>query len=83
MAKKINFFATRNDMVLLLKELEISFEVKYVLSYDTMVISNKIMEYSSVESIPNLDNLRKKHSEKMFLIMRQGAVPLKRLVFWG
>ena len=83
MAKRIIFFATRNDMVLLLKELEISFEVKYVLSYDTMVISNKIMEYSSVESIPNLDNLRKKHSEKMFLIMRQGAVPLKRLVFWG
>ena len=78
MAKRINFFATRNDMVLLLKELEISFEVKYVLSYDTMVISNKILEYSSVESIPNLDNLRKKHSEKMFLIMRQGAVPLKK-----
>ena len=47
-------------------------------SQDTMVISNKILEYSSVESIPNLDNLRKKHSEKMFLIMRQGAVPLKK-----
>ena len=43
-----------------------------------MVISNKILEYSSVESIPNLVNLRKKHSEKMFLIMRQGAVPLKK-----
>ena len=44
MAKRINFFATRNDMVLLLKELEISFEVKYVLSYDTMVINNKTLE---------------------------------------
>ena len=80
MAKRINYFATKNDMVLLLNELEkaISFKIKYILSYHTNVINNEILDYTSAESIPDLDKLCKNHSEKSFLIMKQSVTPVKK-----
>lgn len=72
MSRRINFFATEKDMVSLLKEVEetIPFDVKYILSYDTSIVTEKVLEYKNVEQIPNLGRLTKHHSEKSFLITR-------------
>ncbi len=65
-------------MVVLFKELEELFDIKYILSYDTMNTSGKLLKYGSVESIPDLDKLCKGHSEKSYLIMQQGAIPVMK-----
>lgn len=44
MSRRINFFATEKDMVCLLKEVEetIPFDVKYILSYDTNIVTSAL-----------------------------------------
>ena len=66
MAKRINFFATRDDMISILSKLEeqLSRELKYVQCGKKEQIS-----YSSVKGIPALGMLNEKHSEISFLIM--------------
>ena len=61
----------------LLKEVEetIPFDVKYILSYDINIVTEKVLEYKNVEQIPNLDRLTKGHSEKSFLITRSDMKP--------
>ena len=66
MVKRINFFATKNDMVSVLSEMEeqLSFGIKYIQCGKTDSIL-----YSTVKDIPGLGTLKEKHSEISFLIM--------------
>ena len=66
MAKRINFFATKNDMVSVLSEMEeqLPFGIKYIQCGKTDSIL-----YSTVKDIPGLGTLKEKHSEISFLIM--------------
>ena len=68
MSKRINFFATKNDMVSVLSEMEeqLPFGIKYIQCGKTDSIS-----YSTVKDIPGLGTLKEKHSEISFLIMRK------------
>ena len=68
MAKRIKFFATRNDMISVLSKLEeqLSYEIKYVQCGKT---NQKI--YRTVKDIPVLGTLKEKHGEISFLIMRK------------
>lgn len=66
MAKRINFFATRDDMISILSKLEERFSngLKYV-----QCGKNELISYAAVKDIPNLGMLNEKHSEISFLIM--------------
>ena len=66
MAKRINFFATRDDMISILSKLEERFSngLKYV-----QCGKNELISYAAVKDIPNLGMLNEKHSEFSFLIM--------------
>lgn len=66
MSKRINFFATKNDMVSVLSEMEeqLPFGIKYIQCGKTDSIL-----YSTVKDIPGLGTLKEKHSEISFLIM--------------
>ena len=66
MAKRINFFATRKDMVQLLLSVidELSFEAE-IINMDNTV-------FERVEDIPDLGRFDKSHMEKYFLIMKKG-----------
>lgn len=66
MVKRINFFATKNDMVSVLSEMEeqLPFGIKYIQCGKTDSIL-----YSIVKDIPGLGTLKEKHSEISFLIM--------------
>lgn len=68
MAKRINFFATKDDMISILSKLEeqLSYDVKYVRC------GNSPVSYGTVKDIPGLGTLKEKHSEISFLIMRSG-----------
>lgn len=68
MVKRINFFATKNDMVSVLSEMEeqLPFGIKYIQCGKTDSIL-----YSTVKDIPGLGTLKEKHSEISFLIMRK------------
>ena len=67
MVKRINFFATKNDMVSVLSEMEeqLPFGIKYIQCGKTDSIL-----YSTVKDIPGLGTLREKHNEISYLIMR-------------
>ena len=67
MAKRIYFFATKNDMIDVLSKLEEQFlhDLKYVQCGKADLIS-----YESVKDIPGLGTLKEKHSEISYLIMR-------------
>ena len=66
MVKRILFFATKNDMVSVLSEMEeqLPFGIKYIQCGKTDSIL-----YSTVKDIPGLGTLKEKHSEISFLIM--------------
>ena len=66
MAKRINFFATKNDMISILSKLEeqFSYGLKYV-----QCGRSELMSYETVNEIPGLGTLKEKHSEISFLIM--------------
>ena len=66
MVKRINFFATKNDMVSVLSKMEeqLPFGIKYIQCGKTDSIL-----YSTVKDIPGLGTLKEKHSEISFLIM--------------
>ena len=66
MVKRINFFATKNDMVSVLSEMEeqLPFGIKYIQCGKTDSIL-----YSTVKDITGLGTLKEKHSEISFLIM--------------
>ena len=66
MVNRINFFATKNDMVSVLSEMEeqLPFGIKYIQCGKTDSIL-----YSTVKDIPGLGTLKEKHSEISFLIM--------------
>ena len=66
MVKRINFFATKNDMVSVLSEMEeqLPFGIKYIQCGKTDSIL-----YSTVKDIPGLGTLKEKHSGISFLIM--------------
>ena len=66
MVKRIIFFATKNDMVSVLSEMEeqLPFGIKYIQCGKTDSIL-----YSTVKDIPGLGTLKEKHSEISFLIM--------------
>ena len=68
MAKRINFFATKNDMVSILSKLEEQFS--YGLKYVQCAKTERIM-YETVKEIHGLGTLKEKHSETSFLIMRK------------
>lgn len=65
MAKRINFFATRSDMVQLLNTIidELSFEAEII------NMDNNVFEFA--EDIPDFGKLDKSHMEKSFLIMKK------------
>ena len=67
MAKRINYFATKNDMISILSKLEEQF------SYDLQYIQcgkTDLILYETVKGIPGLGMLKEKHNEISFLIMR-------------
>jgi hypothetical protein len=68
MAKRINFFATKNDMISVLSKLEeqFSYEIKYI---QCGKLNHTI--YKNVKEIPSLGTLKEKHGEISFLIMRK------------
>jgi len=68
MAKRINFFATKNDMISVLSKLEEQFphDLKYV-----QCGKSDRNEYGSVKDIPGLGTLKEKHNEISYLIMRK------------
>ena len=68
MTKRINFFATKNDMIAVLSKMEeqLSFDIKYVQCGKTDWKS-----YGTVKDIPSLGSLKEKHGEISFLIMRK------------
>ena len=68
MAKRINFFATENDMISVLSKMEkqISFDIWYIQCGKTDYKS-----YKTVKDIPGLGTLKEKHGEISFLIMRK------------
>ena len=68
MAKRINFFATKNDMITVLSKVEeqLSFGVKYI-----QCGKADWKSYGTVKDIPGLGTLKDKHGEISFLIMRK------------
>ncbi len=66
MVKRINFFATKNDMVSVLSEMEeqLQFGIKYIQCGKSERIS-----YETAKDISSLGTLKEKHSEISFLIM--------------
>ena len=68
MAKRINFFATKNDMISVLSKLEEQFphDLKYI-----QCGKSDCNEYGSVKDIPGLGTLKEKHNEISYLIMRK------------
>lgn len=74
MVKRINFFATKNDMVSVLSDMEeqLPFGIKYIQCGKTDSIL-----YSTVKDIPGLGTLREKHNEISYLIMRCDDEPVR------
>ena len=68
MTKRINYFATKDDMITILSELEgqLGYDVKYVQCAKTERIT-----YETVKDIPALGNLKNTHGEISYLIMRK------------
>lgn len=68
MAKRINFFATKNDMITVLSKVEeqLSYGVKYI-----QCGKADWKSYGTVKDIPGLGMLKDKHCEISFLIMRE------------
>ena len=68
MTKRINFFATGDDMISVLSRLEQQFanDIKYVQCGKTERIT-----YETVKDIPGLGSLKNMHGEISFLIMRK------------
>ena len=68
MTKRINFFATKNDMISVLLKLEeqLSHDINYIQCGKTDMLS-----YSTVKDIPGLGTLKNTHSEISYLIMRK------------
>ena len=68
MTKRINFFATKDDMIFVLSKLEEQFghDVKYIQCAKTERIS-----YETVKDIPGLGTLKNTHGEISYLIMRK------------
>ena len=68
MAKRMNFFATENDMISVLSKMEkqISFDIRYIQCGKT-----DYKRYKTVKDIPGLGTLKEKHGEISFLIMRK------------
>lgn len=60
MAKRINFFATKNDMLSILSKMEeqLAYDIKYIPCGKTDSIS-----YEKIKDIPGLGTLSEKHSE--------------------
>jgi hypothetical protein len=67
MAKRINFFATKNDLLSILSKMEeqLAYDIKYIPCGKTDSIS-----YGKIKDIPGLGTLSEKHSEISYLIMR-------------
>ena len=67
MAKRINFFATKNDMISVLSKLEeqLSYEIQYI-----QCGKSGCIPYGTVKDIPCLGTLKEKHSEISYLIIR-------------
>ena len=68
MTKRINFFASKNDMISVLSQLEEQFEhdIKYV-----QCGKNGQISYETVKDISGLGSLKSTHGEISFLIMRK------------
>ena len=67
MAKRINFFSTKKDMISILSKLEEQ------IPYDLIYIQygkSELISYGTVKDIPCLGTLKEKHSEISYLIMR-------------
>ena len=77
MAKRINFFATRSDMVQLVNTIidELSFEAE-IINMDNTV-------YESADDIPDLGRLDKSHMEKSFLIMKKNEERVLHKIPYG
>lgn len=71
MANRINFFATKNDMISILSKLEeqLSYEIKYI-----QCGKKDGSFYRTIKDIPGLGNLQKNHGEISFIIMPADAV---------
>lgn len=67
MAKRINYFATGNDMIAILSKLEeqLSYDIKYI-----PCSKNDCISYGTVKDIPGLGTLKEKHNEISYLLMR-------------
>ena len=71
MTNRINFFATKNDMISILSKLEeqLSYEIKYI-----QCGKKDGSFYRTIKDIPGLGNLQKNHGEISFIIMPADAV---------
>ena len=66
MAKRINFFATRDDMIQLIDR------ITEELPFEMMIIGHDGQIYDRADEIPELGSLSKTHGEKSYLIMKKG-----------
>ncbi len=71
MTNRINFFATKNDMISILSKLEeqLSYEIKYI-----QCGKKDGSFYRTIKDIPGLGNLQKNHGEISFIVMPADAV---------
>lgn len=71
MTNRINFFATKNDMISILSKLEeqLSYEIKYI-----QCGKKDGSFYRTIKDIPSLGTLQKNHGEISFIIMPADAV---------
>ena len=71
MTNRINFFATKNDMISILSKLEeqLSYEIKYI-----QCGKKDGSFYRTIKDIPGLGTLQKNHGEISFIIMPADAV---------
>jgi hypothetical protein len=70
MTNRINFFATKNDMISILSKLEeqLSYEIKYI-----QCGKKDGSFYRTIKDIPGLGTLQKNHGEISFIIMPADA----------
>ena len=70
MTNRINFFATKNDMISILSKLEeqLSYEIKYI-----QCGKKTGSFYRTIKDIPGLGTLQKNHGEISFIIMPADA----------
>jgi len=70
MTNRINFFATKNDMISILSKLEeqLSYEIKYI-----RCGKKDGSFYRTIKDIPGLGTLQKNHGEISFIIMPADA----------